>query len=394
MNKSQRYSLLLCCILFVLGGCKRKTRLPDLRETYASQHTKPFGGNIAFGILQNSFPSNYVQQTKLPFEKGLMSSPDTASLYFCLARNFYLSAGNAEMILDYVSRGNTFFLAAANIDSSLLEKMNCKVKTAFEFELKETYVRLIEDADTTKARYSYFYLPFTSSFSEIKEGNSRIVGYNADDQPNCIVYFLGKGKIFLHTDPRAFSNYFLLKNNNYLYMQDLLQLVNQSPEHIYWDDYYYRKSNSGSGFSTLDALLKFPPLASAFWLSLFLLLLFILFELKRRQRIIKQISPNVNSSVAFTETVARLYLQKNDNKNIADKMITYFNEYIRSNYFLHVNAGSDEFIKTLSRKSGVSLESTTALYRAINHANQNEKLDDYQLLSLNDQIQQFYKKRK
>jgi hypothetical protein len=125
-----------------------------------------------------------------------------------------------------------------------------------------------------------------------------------------------------------------------------------------------------------------------------MLLLYILFGGKRRQRIIPEIKPNQNSSVAFTETVARLYLQKHDNKNVADKMITYFFEFIRNNYFLNTNVGNKEFITALSRKSGVSEENTIALFNAINTANQSITIDDYQLLSLNEQIQQFYKKRK
>ena len=75
-------------------------------------------------------------------------------------------------------------------------------------------------------------------------------------------------------------------------------------------------------------------------------------------------------------------------------MITYFHEFVRNNYFLYTNTGSKDFISTLSRKSGVSEEKTTALFNAINHANEAVKIDDYQLLSLNEQIQQFYKKRK
>ena len=108
----------------------------------------------------------------------------------------------------------------------------------------------------------------------------------------------------------------------------------------------------------------------------------------------REIKSNENSSVAFTETVARLYLQKHDNKNIADKMITYFYEFIRSNYFLNVNAGNKEFITALSKKSGVTEENTIALFNMIGQVNQNSTIDDYQLLSLNRQIQQFYKKRK
>jgi hypothetical protein len=68
-----------------------------------------------------------------------------------------------------------------------------------------------------------------------------------------------------------------------------------------------------------------------------------LFDSKRRQRIIKPLQPNINTSVAFTETVGRLYLQKKDNRNIADKMITYFLEHIRNQYFLNTNQLNDEF---------------------------------------------------
>lgn len=108
----------------------------------------------------------------------------------------------------------------------------------------------------------------------------------------------------------------------------------------------------------------------------------------------RKIRANENSSVAFTETVARLYLQKHDNRNIAEKMVNYFNEFIRSNYSLHVNAGDPEFMKTLSRKSGVPEQHVETLYNAINHAMGSSKLNDSQLLSLNNQIEQFYKNRK
>jgi hypothetical protein len=115
--------------------------------------------------------------------------------------------------------------------------------------------------------------------------------------------------------------------------------------------------------------------------------------MKRRQRIIEIIKPNENSTVTFTETIGRLYLQEKDNKNIADKMITYFNEYIRNNYFLNTNLINKDFMSTLSRKSGVPFEKVETLYRTIDHAHHNSNIDDYELLSLNEQIQNFYKTR-
>jgi hypothetical protein len=136
-----------------------------------------------------------------------------------------------------------------------------------------------------------------------------------------------------------------------------------------------------------------PPLAWAFWLFLLLLLLYILFGGKRRQRIIEKIKPNVNTTVTFTETIGLLYLQNKDNKNIAEKMAAYFNDHVRNSYFLNTSLVNDDFITALSRKSGVDKEKVESLYRAIHHAHNNPAVDDYQLLSLNEQIQNFYKKK-
>ena len=399
MNKKSTYLFFICILLF---GCKVKQRLPDLRETYASKDTKPFGAYIAKSIFQNSFPDNYTQTVKEPFEKTASVFDDTASVYFSVSRNLLLTEKDVENILSFVYNGNTVFFAAANLDTLLMNKIFCKVYMADPFKealpgsYQQTAVSLADEIGPVKDSFSYFYKPFVSYFSEINERYSRVIGHNADNKTNCIVFFWGKGKLFLHTDPRSFSNYFLLKDDNYNYMRGLMQLMPPHPQHVYWNDYYHslNKRKSDDSSSSLAEIFKYPPLKSAFWLLLLMLLLYIAFDSKRKQRIIREIKPNRNSSVAFTETIAGLYIQKHDNKNIADKMITYFNEFIRNNYFLNTNTGSKEFITALSRKSGVSEEKTTALFNAINHANQNTTIDDYQLLSLNEQIQQFYKKRK
>ena len=353
-------------------------------------------------MLDIGFPGNYVQTVKEPFARTAAIFDDTASVYFCVSRNLFLREKDIDAVLDFVYNGNSVFFGTSNFDTLLLNRIFCEVDSATSITnympgtYEQTSVRLMQDISQEKDSFGYFYRPFRSHFSEINDRYSRIIGYNASGETNCIVFFWGKGKLFLHTDPRAFSNYFLLTQDNYKYMQGLMQLLGQDPQHVFWDDYYnkinYRKLPATS--SSLSEIFKYPPLQTAFWLILSMLLLYILFGGKRRQRIIREIKPNENSSVAFTETIARLYLQKHDNKNIADKMITYFYEFIRNNYFLNANAGNREFITALSKKSGVSEEKTVALFDAISHANQNSTINDFQLLSLNGQIQQFYKKRK
>ena len=90
-------------------------------------------------------------------------------------------------------------------------------------------------------KYGYYYLPFSAHFTEINDHYCRILGYNQDKEPNAIVFFWGKGKMILHTAPRAFSNYFLLTGNNRQYWLDYLQLLERHPDQVIWDTHYQNK---------------------------------------------------------------------------------------------------------------------------------------------------------
>jgi len=280
-----------------------------------------------------------------------------------------------------------------------LDKLGCKemysepmIENAMG-QMKSTGVSTTRQPDF---KYSYYYFPFDNYFTGIDNTDTRVLGYNDNKKPNSIVHFYGKGKLYLQCEPRAFSNYFLLKENNYEYLKKTLAFTVAEPEHVYWDDHYNKirsRKDTDRTFSSFSEIMKHPPLKFAFWLSLLLLAMYILFGGKRVQRIIPQLKPNENTTVTFTETIGRLYLQKKDNKNIADKMITYFNEYIRNTYFLNTNQVNADFVAVLSRKSGVDKDKVETLYRSIVATHSSSIVSDYQLLSLHEQIQQFYKNK-
>lgn len=399
----------------------------SLKETYSKTDKKPFGGYIARQQLEIMYASNIIREKKESFDKtwddiGLY---DSSSVYVCITPTLLVNEAEIDAMLDYVSAGNDLFIASSYIDEELMKRIGARINYSMA-GLIDLFGDM-HDTHTTSlvgdSSFTYYYLPFGNSFSTIDNSDTKVLGVNEKKDPNFIVHFYGKGKLFLHCDPRAFSNYFLLKGNNYRYMQAALGYTAVQPYHLYWDDYYNKRQtrtkmyksrskrsgggsgsgsgsgssssssddNSGDDFSTFGEINKYPPLALAFWLGLLLLVLYILFGGKRRQRIIEKQKPNENTTVTFTETVGRLYLQKKDNKNIAEKMATYFNEFIRNNYFLNTSLVNEEFITTLSRKSGVQRDKIEALYRTIQHAQQSAKVDDYQLLSMNEQIQNFYK---
>ncbi len=404
--------------LLLLAGCTGKngpdrTRLPDMQETYRKNDKKPFGAYVAYQMLEQLYPDNIRRAKKEPIEKTSNDIADTSALYISISRDLFTSDEDVTGIMELVAAGNEVLLAAANFDNNLLEEIGCKFANTGEYlqlitkHMRDTEVKLRPRYRVDSSGFGYFYKPFTNYFYDFDSSATQVLGYNDKGNPDFIVYFHGKGKLFLHCDPRAFSNYFLLQRENYKYMQMLMGYTRPDPQHLYWNDYYVnvsqKRSGGGSGGrkkgsnnndrsgSTFSGLKG--PLWTAFWIALTLLLLYILYGIKRKQRAIAQVKPNENTTVTFTETIGLLYLQKKDNRNIADKMITYFNEFIRNQYFLNTSQVNDAFMTTLSRKSGVPLHRVESLCRAISHAQQSTTIDDYQLLSLNEQIQNFYKYR-
>src|SRR5579871_5141807 len=82
----------------------------------------------------------------------------------------------------------------------------------------------------------------------------------------------------------------------------------------------------------------------AYRIALITVIIFVFFEIKRRQRIIPVIEPLRNSTLDFVRTVGGVYFHQHNNKNIAEKKIQYFFEFIRSHFYLSTVYLDDEFI--------------------------------------------------
>lgn len=404
LNKHFFY-IIIIVLLSAVSACRTQPAIPKLAETYSRKDKKPFGSYVMHAQVEQMFSGNTIKHQNEPFEDVLRYKTDNNSLYICVTKSLFLSDEDENLILDYVAAGNNIFIAASYIHPLLLDEIGCKLSlsnynyiTDIGKPLRNTHVNLEQPVTLQNKDYGYYYLPFSNSFYDITSPYIKVLANNEYGKPNAIVFFHGKGKLFLHCDPRAFSNYFLLKKDNYQYFKNLAGYITPNPDYVYWDDYYNKlDSKKGRGdtgkknFSALNTIFKHPALKLAFWLILLLSLLYILFQSKRRQRIIETIKPNENTSVAFTETVGRLYLQNKDNHNIAQKMIAYFNEHIRNNYFLNTNHVNAEFIVALSRKSGVDKNKIESLYLSIQQAQGSTEIPDFVLLSLNEKIQNFFK---
>jgi hypothetical protein len=97
------------------------------------------------------------------------------------------------------------------------------------------------------------------------------------------------------------------------------------------------------------------PRSNGWYLFLLGMLVFILFNAKRKQRVVPIISPLGNTTIDFTKSIGNLYFQEGDHDNIINKKIIYFLEKIRNEYLIDTTKLDDEFVKKLHLKSGKEL---------------------------------------
>jgi hypothetical protein len=98
-----------------------------------------------------------------------------------------------------------------------------------------------------------------------------------------------------------------------------------------------------------------------------------------------------NSSLDFVKTIGRLYYQRKDNLNLANKMAAHFLGYVRAKYNLPTSLLDAGFAEKLSYKSGYEKKLVKDIVDHIKVTQQQQTLSDDGLLLLNEKIEAFYK---
>jgi hypothetical protein len=349
----------------------------------------------------------------------MYGSYDSTNLLVMLGLHCYITDEEWISLLKFVKAGNEVLLLSSNLDVHLARALHCRKESGGneEYRLSRYYtgtssrnaLKLYPDSSKS---FGYTGRTITASFEPHHLMESDTLREDDDERtdlyerrtleasidttpvqlgitggkPNFLRYKVGNGHITLHASPLVLSNYFLLQQGNKAYLDSIWHAFPANISVVYWNEYFKRSTER----SSMNVLLKYPATRWAIIIAVCTLLLYVLFGLRRLQRIIPVVPPVENASVSFVETVGRLYFNKGNHANLAEKMIQHFLEWVRTHYYLDTSRLDDAFMRQLAAKSGKSEEEASTLVNRIHELRLGAVVTPEYLYELHRSIQSFY----
>lgn len=399
MNKTAKLYIGLL-LLFFIGIIAIEFSQPtpvDWRESYNEKHTKPFG----LKIFREQLPKMKgidsvitIRRTAYEFldeafdwEEGTFDAEGT---FLSINKGDYMDRYSTNELLKFVSNGNTLFISNTYPSAHLLDTLELEVRTDFKpskkGNLKFANKRFKRDSINIIKGLNQSY------FTKLDTSTTTVLGYHKltshdTTRVNFVkVDFENKGAIYLHLQPATFTNYHLLKDDHKKYAEAALSYIPDGA--VYFAS--VNKVGDELGDSELRFIMNQPPLRWAWQFGLAALLIFMIFNAKRRQRIVKIIKPLENTTIAFTKTIGNLYYESKNHNNLVEKKITYFLESIRRTYYIDTQVMDDKFVKNLALKSGKKRDDIARLFKLIAQLKGKKYCSEDDLLRINKNIEKFY----
>ncbi|MCX2839320.1 DUF4350 domain-containing protein [Salinimicrobium sp. MT39] len=399
MSKAYKISLALLVLLLVFLTWLEANEPQEINwiPSYAALDKIPLGTKVLFENLKQQDLD--LQEVNIPPYEFLNDSTISGT-YFFLNNSLGFDEPELKRILTWVARGNTAFFIAENFSQNLLDTLNLKMETLVPKKgiSSKPFLNLKDPALENNRPFLFdketyqdvFIIPDSLpkdvlGVTQLQQDSAKITA----PKINFLRDTVGKGMVYLHSTPKAFSNYFLLQDNNATYAEKVFAyLPTQQP--VFWDHYY--KTGKSFYTSPLFVILNSKPLRWAYYFVIIGSLLFIIFEGKRKQRSIPVIKPLQNQTLDFTRTIAGLYLDRADYKSIASKKIALFLEYVRSQYRVATNEVNQGFYDRVAAMSENNTKEVERLWQFMERLEKKNSVSKEELLELNKAISAFKKK--
>lgn len=384
MKDLKIYLSVAACLLalYVVAQYNRPGGL-DWSEHLYNTDKSPFGTYILYHQITNIFPNATIENVRQPVYTVLNGHKEANATYIIICNSIDLNREDYQKLRQFIEKGNDVFIASVSFGGILRSRHQLSTKSEFGQANTRLLNKYVDTNWITKPKRdlsnNYFERFDTTQFD--------VLGNNNFGNANFLKCKIGKGGLYLNANPLLYTNYSLAHPGTSNYAAASLSHL-QPGKQVIWDE-YYTKGNKGTG-NPLQAFLAHDELKWALYIAYISLFVFVIFHIKRRQRIIPVIEPLKNATLDFVTVVGQVYYEQRDNANLTQKKIIYFLDHLRSQYYVKTSKLDHEFVASLVNKAGVEASLARELANHINYLNQQTKVTDDELITLNQLIEKFH----
>ncbi|MDR2147279.1 MAG: hypothetical protein LBE91_12550 [Tannerella sp.] len=426
MKGSQLYFIILgafvvLVFLFELAAPKKFVWTP----TFDKNSREPFGSYVFDDVLSSSIPDYKIMDST--FFQILEADSTISNTAFLLTED-YLSFSETDIayMQKLLENGNQIMLCSENLYFEVNDTVRVdserdyyyyKPLNSFIKENDKTRDSIFMGKDTTDFQDFYAVYPFThqsyiefllwvdsiSTDTTYYENDSiaidtfslgdwkKLAYYQADtlvrnkeNKPQALRIPHGKGELFVVSTSLMFTNFGVLDGDNAEYVFRLLSYMKGKP--LIRLEAYGDHDTSPS--TPLRYLLVTPPLRWAIYTVIVLLLLFMIFTAKRRQRVIPVVETPPNRALGFILLISNLSYQRHDNAEILKTKYSVFCSDVKRQTGIDLQDSRDDNneLTRLAEKIGLPEDETAALVKELRLIPYQYDMPDRQMKELMDKI--------
>lgn len=391
--KSLKLYLILASVFIIVYilALSNKPKPIDWKESYLDKEKAPFGTYVLFKQLTDIFPGANIISYRKPIYSVINEDSIKNSSYIIIANKVQIEKSDFKQLTKYISQGNDVFISATSFGKTMEDLLKIVTNSSYNYKLPLDTLHFLNPNLDIKTNYIFDKNTAINFFSAFDTLKAKIIGENERHQVNMLKYPFGNGSLILSANPLLFTNYTLLKPVGENYAAIALAHI-KNTKNIVWDEYYTQGNLNVENESPMRVFFSKPYLQWAYYITLISLLAYVIYGVKRNQRVIPVILPLENKTIEFVNVVGQVYFEQHDNLNISQKKISYLLEHIRTLYNIKTNVLDEEFIKGLAHKTGINDEFVNELIKYIIGFETKKQVTNAELIKLNKLIEEFYLK--
>lgn len=366
----------------------------DWTRSFTEDDKRPFGCFLLRELIEEElFPEQEFEiSSDAIFNYPELDSRAPVKNYIFITDDFSPQKWEIELLLNLVQTGNQVLIATSNLGKVFSDTINVKFDADIKFTdlaVKKEETQNFENPnlkDKNNSKYAKAY--DNNSINKFYKDSLIVLGRDNRKRIQLVQVPYGKGNFLISSQPLAFTNYNVVQNKNAGYIAGVFSYLPPNP--IVWDE-YYKPLRALRSSSPIVFLLSSPPLKMAYYLLLTCLILILVFQGKRQQKMIPILKPIPNTTLEFVKTMGRLYYNRKNHKDIALKKVKYLTEFCKSRYHIDL---SENTLYEVSKRSGISLKTLEILFKKINQISNSNNISKEELEDLNSKVEYIYKSGK